>query len=242
MRKLITDKKLLFLLDEIEVILGPVSLGIMPQEQRVLARCSMQFNSGKGWTLLHIPESETSQATLCHELAHLVLLIEGWPVFLIDSHLPASDYLIQTVSMLKNLVLHIDVWKIVKNLGFDEKPDYKTEIDYLISQVQESHLLIDALPTEILHFRTAYLAQGLLCPSELETRTQLHNAASCTMPKALELAGSIIQVFERLSPLSQQLSAEALSEICGLLQIHRGILIASWPDILEQNFRSRILS
>ena len=214
----------------------------MPQDHRALARCSIQFTPETGWTLLHIPETETSQATLCHELAHLVLLIEGWPAFVIESQLPTSDSLYQTVSMLKNLVHHIDVWGIVKSLGFDEIPDYKPGLDDLISQVQESRLLINAYPSEILFFRAAYLAQGLLCPSEPETRTRLRNVASHTMPKALELANSIIQVLETHSPLSPRSCADSLSEICALLKIHRGILIASWSDMSVQNFRSHIFS
>lgn len=241
MRELVTDAQLLYLLEEVEKRLGPISLEIMPHERRILARCAMSFTTGKGWSLLHIPEEETSQATLCHELTHLILLIEGWPAFIIDSQLPTSDYLIQTTSMLTNLVLHIDVWRIVKTMGFDEIPDYAPGQEDLILQVQESRLLSDALAAEVLPFRAAYLAQGLLCPSKLETRIRLRNAASRTMPKALELADAIIQVFEKHHPLSPQSSAEVLSEICALLKIHRGILIASWPDTCEQNFRDRFL-
>lgn len=241
MREFVTDARLLYLLEEVEKRLGTISLEIMPHERRILARCSMSFTTGKGWSLLHIPEEETSQATLCHELTHLILLIEGWPAFIIDSQLPTSDYLIQTASMLTNLVLHIDVWRIVETMGFDEIPDYAPEQEYLILQVQESRFLLDAFPAEILPFRAAYLAQGLLCPSRSETRIRLRSAASRTMPKALELADTIIQVFEKHYPLSPQSSAEVLSEICGLLKIHRGILIASWPDTCEQNFRDRFL-
>lgn len=241
MRELVTDAQLLYLLEEVEKRLGPISLEIMPHERRILARCTMSFTTGKGWSLLHIPEKKTSQATLCHELTHLILLIEGWPAFIIDSQLPTSDYLIQTTSMLTNLVLHIDVWRIVETMGFDEIPDYASEQEDLILQAQESRLLSDAFPAEVLPFRAAYLTQGLLCPSKLETRIRLRDAAIRTMPKALELADAIIQVFEKHYPLSPQSSAEVLSEICALLKIHRGILIASWPDKCEQNFRDRFL-
>ncbi|MCV5639499.1 hypothetical protein OFN49_31940, partial [Escherichia coli] len=84
--------------------------------------------------------------------------------------------------MLTNLVLHIDVWRIVETMGFDEIPDYAPGQEDLILQVQESRLLSDALAAEVLPFRAAYLAQGLLCPSKLETRIRLRNAASRTMP------------------------------------------------------------
>lgn len=242
MRRIVIDKKLLHLLDEIEQVMGPISLGVMPQEHRILARCSMQFDPNKGWVLLHIPESETSQATLCHELAHLILLIEGWPVFHIDSPLPKSDYLRQAVSLLTNLVLHIDVWKIVRELGFDERPDYQSDQDYLISQVQESRYLWDAHPQEITPIRAANIAQSLLCPSEPRAQKQLRDAATQTMPESLGLADSILHIFERLSPLSPKASAEALSEILGLLRIHRGIVTAIWPEKSEPNFRTRFLS
>ncbi|WP_130237096.1 MULTISPECIES: hypothetical protein [unclassified Escherichia] len=60
MRELVTDVQLLYLLEEVEKRLGPISLEIMPHEHRILARCSMSFTTEKGWTLLHIPEKETS--------------------------------------------------------------------------------------------------------------------------------------------------------------------------------------
>ncbi|MGB7400340.1 hypothetical protein [Castellaniella sp.] len=242
MRQLITDKKLLYLLEEIEQILGSISLEIMPHDHRAVARCSMQFDPRKGWILLYIPESETSQATLCHELAHLVLLIEGWPAFKIDSPLPKSDYYRQTMSMLTNLVLHIDVWEMVRKLGFDERPDYQPDQDYLISQIQDSCYLWNGRPQDIQSCRAANIAQGLLCPSEEAARKQLRTAADKTMPEALGLADSIIHIFDRLSPLSPKASAEALSEICGLLKIHRGMLTAIWPDTHRPNFRNRFFT
>ncbi|HDL6876203.1 TPA: hypothetical protein PXL76_004299 [Yersinia enterocolitica] len=242
MRALVNDEKLIGLLNEIESYLGPISLATMPIEHRHLSRCSISFIPEHGWILWHIPEKITSQATICHELAHLILLIEGYPAFIIDSPIPNTDYLFQTTSMLKNLVLHIEVWKIVKLLGFDEIPDYKPGLEYLISQVQNSNLLIDARPNEIIQFRAAYLAQGLLNPAESETIALLRETASQTMPEELELADSIIRIFDNLSPLSPKSCAEALSEICALLKIHRGMLIASWPDRPVPDFRSRIIN
>lgn len=239
MRTLTQDKVILHLLDEIETYTGKISLSVMPEDHRALARCTIRYTPEDGWMLWHIPEVKTSNATLCHELAHLILLFEGWPAFIIDSDLPKSDYLIQTVSMLTNLVLHIEVWRVVKSLGFDEIPDYEPGLHQLIFAIKSGRLLSGAYTNEILPFRAAYIAGGLLCPAKLEIQKLLRDTASRTMPEALELADSIVRVFERLHPIDPKSSAEALSEICERLQIHRGILIASWPDIVDLHFRKR---
>jgi hypothetical protein len=231
------------MLEEIEKFLGyPIKAEPMPLGYQKLASCSINFSPERGWCLWYIPETKANQALYCHELSHLVLLIEGWPSFIVDTPIPKEDYRINTIHMLTNLVSHIEVWKMVRLLGFDETTYFDPGLQELIQLVESGHLLIGAYPTTILPCRAAYLAQGLLGPAESETQMRLRNVASHTMPQALELADSICQVFERLEPLSPQLCVEALSDICGLLKIHRGILIASWPDRVDPNFRSRILA
>jgi hypothetical protein len=86
MKRYITDTKLLKILSMIEKwIRYPIWAVPMPEEMRRshMAAVAVAPLFGHMWQFLHNPgELPPSQFTLCHELMHIILGIEGWPVLL----------------------------------------------------------------------------------------------------------------------------------------------------------------
>jgi hypothetical protein len=241
MRNLITDLKLFKILDMIEETLGyKIQAKIMPPEHRNLASCTMNIENNI-FSLWFIDEALPLQQTLCHELIHIVLYFEGYPGFIItDPFWETWQYKTQIVTMLSNLVLHIEVWKITDMLGFREH-DYYHLVDLL--EAVENITLFDKPidPRIILPGQAAYLAQGLLSPAKEEIKTKVRLAAMEKMPKALELADAICLVFDKYSPISPQSCVAALGDILDIIECPREILQPLFPPVVDMYYRNKLL-
>jgi len=241
MRNLITDAKLEKILDKIEETLGyKIQAKIMPAEHRELASCSINIENNI-FSFWYIDEDIPIQQTLCHELIHIVLFLEGYPAFILnDPSWETWQYRTQIVSMLSNLVLHIEVWKITDALGFREH-DYYHLYD-LLAAVENLTLCVKALDPRItLHGQAAYLAQGLLSPAEEGIKTKVRLAAMEKMPRALELADAICLVFDKYLPLSPQACVSALGDILDIIGCPREILLPVFPPVVDMYYRYKIL-
>ena len=233
--------KLLYLLDIIEEWLGyPIATSPMPQEHKALARCSMSRDNGR-WFLLLDTAGTSSPSTLCHELMHMVLFAEGFPAFSIPPIWRYNDYRNQVLQMLCNLVPHLEVWRLTEAYGFSEATDYDPGNRELLRLVQSSLFVTDAEPNLAFVVRGTYLAQGLLCPGLEGTHKRLRDAAYSTMPRALELADSILSVFEHNPPVSPPACEAGLYRIFEILQVPKEILTVSYADKILPNAREHIL-
>lgn len=135
----------------------------------------MSISKRDKWTLLYIPELQQGEATFCHELMHLVLWIEGYPAFSFDEKWTYLNTQREVIYMLSNLVLHINVWNMTYQYGFDEKADYK--IADLIKSVQEDSPPACIDPGILLAVSSSFLAQGLLMPASSEEKQELRDIA-----------------------------------------------------------------
>jgi hypothetical protein len=242
MRQLITDPRLFKMLDEIESWLGrTIPKKPMPLAHRANALCTTYFSPDEIFSFYYIPEESLSQTILCHELAHVVLMIEGGPMYRVTRFYPMIACFDYALNILLNLIPHIGVWKLVKTIGFDETANSRREYEELIEYVQSGNFLIEAHPDVLLQCRAIYLAHLLSAPCESEMRKSLRSAASRTMPTALESADSIRQALERLEPASQPSFAVVLQDILDMLGFPTGILQPSYLSKVDPCFRSRIL-
>jgi hypothetical protein len=142
--ELIADSRLLSILAVIEEYLGyKIETAPMPQDHKALAACSLHLENNK-FILLYIEDELPLQETICHELMHIVLSIEGYPAFRFINLFfwYPTEYRTQIVTMLSNLVLHIEVWKLTDTLGFNEQNYYS--LTELIRRIESSILFQDA--------------------------------------------------------------------------------------------------
>ncbi|MGL4982395.1 MAG: hypothetical protein ACRC4W_06050 [Treponemataceae bacterium] len=160
----VTDEKLLQILNIIEGELGyQITAEPMPKEHAKAAAASMSPNNNK-FTFLYIPEKPLIQATLCHELMHVVLCYEGFPCFQPILFLNNAQH--GCLSMLCNLFLHIEVWQMTKELGFDESPFYSLSplMEYTKKMFRDENLFSpNIIPTSTI--LTLYLLQFVLSPA-----------------------------------------------------------------------------
>jgi len=244
LRDILINPRLLNILSAIESVFGySITCEEMPLERQNNAICSIVSDQNGQWVLQRISAEPACDATICHELSHLILLLEGWPGFGLNLNLPPWDFRVQTLSMLANLALHVEVWPLVKFLGFDETPVYQDVEKVLIPQVKDQTLpqRDDIPPPAIQDVRAAYIAQGLLCPVGQDIKDQLRAAAHHTMPQALEAADSMCQAFEKRKPLAPLSCQEALHEVFAIIGAQKEILRVLFSDIVIPDFRGRIL-
>ncbi|MGR2856923.1 hypothetical protein FY046_12890 [Erwinia sp. 1181_3] len=241
MKNLLTNERLIKLTEEIESRLGIISTGYMSDEHREVARCSMAYVNQEGWRLLIDPNSALTEATACHELAHLILVIEGWPFFTVCPSIQRGTTEYQTLRMLSNLALHPDVWEIVRQMGFNEIPDYKPGIDDLVSSIDARTLGQDVHPSLVASIRGAFIASALLGPLDEGYEKKIQLSACRNMPDALALANKVVEAFEKQKPLSPTKCADALLESFQILNLEPSLLTLQEVDAIDPNFRAMFI-
>lgn len=248
LRELITDAFLMSFLDTLEATLGyTIGCAEMSKEKQEFARCSVSFTSEQKWILLYIDDAPPSQATLCHELVHILMWTEGWPAFILrQEEMNPNDIAYHgwngTLQMLTCLILHIDLWKSVKDFGFDETEDYDSLGTNFLPKVVDCDFFNYLPPLIGRSIQAVHIAEGLLCPARDELKSLLRSAAIRTMPQALELADSICAVFEKHKPLSPQNCDVAFREVLKLINVPDHVIFTVYPDETYDGLRSSLLN
>jgi hypothetical protein len=239
---MLTAPKLIVLLDSIEEYFGyKIEKRIMPTNHQALARCSISFIEEK-WILLYIPNTQVSQSTLCHELMHLVLFIEGFPAFRIAEIWEYTDTRNQILHMLCNLILHVDVWNLTKHYGFNESHDYESDIiNLLIPQIKNGTLsLFRDINIEVVFVgRTCYIAQALLCPINSDIKNQIAIFSELYMKNEYQMAITICKVFDKYNPLGPDDCIRILNEILDIINAPHEIVQIVFPEKSTPDFRRR---
>jgi hypothetical protein len=232
----IANEKLIFLLREIENFLGyKIKAEIMPPEDRVYVR--MAVSKRDEWTLLYIPELPQGEATFCHELMHLVLWIEGYPAFTFEENWTYLNLQRAVIYMLSNLVLHINVWNMTYQYGFDEKAEYK--ITDLIKSVLEDSPPAWIDPGILLAVSSSYLTQGLLMPARPEEKQELRGIAAKKIPNSLKFADSMISTLHKFFPLTPESTIKALQALFDIINVPKGIINPIFSERIAPDFRAR---
>jgi hypothetical protein len=196
-------------------------------------------NITKEFELWYIEEELQNQAVYCHELAHVVIWIDGAP----------SAYTVGPVSIRDEhtrraweLVSHISVWHFVKEMGFDEAPVHTPCIECCIRAISQGIFHSGVFPGFVIPRQALDLAFALAGPATEAARDRLRSAARDMFPKALELAESIVAHFESRPCLSPQEYTDALIRLLRLLKTPTEGLKPSFVDKTAPGFRSRILA
>ena len=256
MRDFITDQRLHKALDEIESWLGYVVPAFpMPLEIQKKSLCRMRLNKEtRLYELLFIKEESQNQATYCHELAHLVIWLNGAvtrydfldPIPMALCH--QTPYIRHFLETIWEYMQHVPTFELVKDLGYDEGPSYAPVITDLIKLIRQGQLfpVIDAISfdpqQDQIRCQASALVQGLALPMAEETRCALRKIAAERLPQSLELADAILAALGPRSLLGPQEYLEYLLEIYHIAGLPRADLRPSFVDKTDPSFRSRILA
>jgi len=149
MRRFVTDKRLHLVLNAIEQWQGsPVLLETLSPELRKARECSVCFQ-GNLFCFSAFPGETYSQTIICHELMHLCLLIDGWPNFrwkIPLADLPEDSWQYNTLSTLKNLVHHVEIWRLTSATGYSEQEDRSREIEHRLIPIVTGNRFFPKFP------------------------------------------------------------------------------------------------
>lgn len=244
MRDFITDPRLAKALDEVENWFGyPFKAAPMPLSHRKRAKCTMYLHPlTNECELLFIEAEPQSQAMYCHELNHAVMWILGAPCGCRSAPIPFQDLLeFEPIYLSWNLVTHLPLWELTRDIGFDESEDYRLLLQNMIDMIVQHRLYLDAPSDLKIPFQSVALAFGLAAPAAPELHTQIRTTAAEMIPQALESADAILSDFEKLSLLSEPGCQAALIRLFEIIRLRIERLQFSFLDRTSPNFRSRIL-
>lgn len=93
MRQYAKSRKMTLIVDIVETALGyPVKVFPLKREYSGIYEVASKINSGGYWELHVLPGKFVTENELCHELMHLVLSLEGWPVHIRSKKIPSNSW------------------------------------------------------------------------------------------------------------------------------------------------------
>lgn len=255
MRDFVVDKKLHKALDAVESWVGyAIPASPMPLQVQDVSLCRMHLNKQTGlYELLFIENEPQYQATYCHELAHLVIWLNGAVIcydFLDPIHRVfglQTPYLKHFLRTIWDYMQHVPVFEFVKDFGYNEVPNYTSVTTGFIKLMLQDQLfpVIDAISfdpqQDQIRCQASALVQCLALPMAEETRDALKKVAQEKIPQSLELADAILSALGQRTLLGMQEYQEYLLEIYQIARLPRANLLFSFAYKADPNFRSRIL-
>lgn len=244
------NKKLMFIYDELKK--NGIKVVPMYQTEKIskdaVCRTSSIDLENNIWGMSVINNVEVNDSVLCHELAHLIMFYEGFPLVVPVDDLE-SYWEGTIISFLFNLTAHLEVWRLTSLYGFPEKERYDDEVrGKLIDQIQRNvsfwESLTPQMPIHEVEKRilqaAIYIAGGIVCPCHDETKKILWESATEHFPKAVPLAHRLVQICHNALPLSPESSLRCLAELIAPLHPPMGCLMPVYPKKLFPNLRESI--
>jgi hypothetical protein len=110
MRRFTQDEKILAFIDIVEKQLGyQIPISTLTEYQFKRMPCGVQRRDGK-WIFCYYPGESYTSSLLCHELLHIVLVIEGWPYILVHNYAHGSHDTTYITDIISSLFLHAEIW------------------------------------------------------------------------------------------------------------------------------------
>jgi len=205
MKRFITDDKLIEILARIEKwIRYPVCAAPMPEKMRQSHKAAVALMYGHMWHFLY--REVPSQFTLCHELMHIILGIEGWPMLSTPELLRLDRARDTLFDVLINFSQHIVINERMHLLGYKEmdelqqgqgsRPDSN-------NQGQAQTALPQANSVEV-KVHALHAAELLLSPQGLLLDRVDRNTLQEKYPQCWILVDAICRDVEMHRPLGRQ--------------------------------------
>jgi hypothetical protein len=214
----------------------------MSAEQAAMFECAVQ-PLPNGWTFLYQPASTISESSLCHEMMHVCLWIEGWPTFSRHKSIQKNSYEHLICVNLLNTIQHIVVWERVARLGFDN------DVDEFVSGIH--NVLLPGLLSGNLYARCpeplraaligAAIAQALIHPSPHQVCGEIEAAAQRINPGAFGIAQSLREVYTKEETLSPQSFVAVLEKSLSIVSMPTNSLLHGFPPQSDAQFFAKLL-
>jgi hypothetical protein len=242
MRQYIQDRKLHSILTAIETHLGyTISAVILPKNMHKTHGAAVGIENGK-WQFQYNPGDYPSHATLCHEMMHVILSIEGWHVWQIFPFVPDGYFEILSYDFALTLPQHFCINRRVEVLGYMEREEFEKDMCNFAHAIQEKQPVPPAHQVHFYRIQVLSIAHLFLAPSAHRAKVSFRNALQQHRPRMLSLVDSICEVVLKWQPLDSQSSEYLVYDILEALGMRKEILRPSQLDNIyfPDFFASRI--
>jgi len=188
-------------------------------------QCAVCHIYKKKWEFLYGKNWKQTDSDIFHELTHISLCIEGWPI---AKHIPyRADYTKYTIERMWNLAYHTKIWEREKRCGFSQKERVTDELkEYVIPEYQDHNTvqksyygLEDQDYGWKLRYRVIYLASVLLSPVQIDHKNHLRTLLINNLPQPVyQQVDSICEVFVEHSQSFPQSLEIALGEVLKIIK------------------------
>lgn len=206
-----------------------------------MMHCGVFLHSGR-WEFHHIPENALTASCICHELMHICLYLEGWPIFYRKINIVEGSYEHIILSLLLNTVQHVELWDRVRILGYDN--DVQNEIHdvqfVLLPRLRDGSLYSQAPSMPRSSLIAACLTQALLSPLPRQVKREIRRVAQQKFPRPMELCLALSDLLDKARPLSGQSSVEVLRKSCEVVSLPKESLRHEFPPNSSPDMFARI--
>ncbi len=186
---------------------------------------------------------------ICHELAHLILLLEGLPVAVPKQNMEGT-FEGSMLGYINNMVHHLEVWRLTQALGFPETTRYEQSIRAdMLNRMKNLQAFLPGVWIQHPHpivepslLREAYyIASGILCPCLENTKRSLRQTVGQYLPNIAPLVDQLVQACHNALPLSPESALACLGSLIEPLMPPPGSLLPLYQAQPVPAFREKIL-
>lgn len=241
MENFIHHKKIAYLLNEIDSYLGYHIQAIpMHPLESAYRQCGVQLVDGK-WTFQYVPGDIPSQDIICHELMHIVLSIQGWPVIAARTGLPSPVHTV--LGLLAPIGEHTCIYGMVSALGYNPIPnDAGSTPKDLIHSMIGQQLVAAFAPVQRPYAGAIFLCEALLSPHSEEDFDNIILSAQKWMPESYLMAIRMASIYKNNFPITPDNHISTLREAMGVVALPEDIVAPIYPQKIGQNFFDKIMN
>jgi hypothetical protein len=242
MRRFIKDPKLAVILERLEIWWNKRIVAVpMPAVSRTMLIAALQWVNN-AWQFQYRPDTPPTQETICHELMHLVLATEGWPIWIRPDGIPTGSPEHRIFNAAMNISQHAKVYKMVSDLRYSERAAHDPDIRSMVDLLLEGRYFHDLPPKQQTDLTTLYSVESLISHASRPRKRELRRILEKMNPKALERASAIVLYLETHQQHGAQENASVLQNILDIIQWQRGNPQPVFPDISDPGLFARMLS
>lgn len=238
MRHLIKNKKLAHILDIVEETLGyPIKAASLDSSDKGVYSAAVVLKNNF-WELQYTNGTKISDDVLCHELLHIILFLEGWPLVFLHQRIGASSPERLLLCQIFDHLQHSVLWERVIKLGYtnEEVEEYKEFLQP--GRMRATYLHYPQPLREKL--RACMLQPVILLPMPELLKSKILGLASREIPAAYNHAVAINNSLSDFFPLNPQSYQKAIEKNIEMLSMPKDSLKCEFPTGTYPNLFEKI--
>lgn len=221
MRNYIKDKALHGALDKIEAALCyRIKAEQISESDAEYTFYQMNNRDGR-WVFECVLNTQIPQEGICHELSHMKMILEHWPLIGVDRNQPDYHPALDTLwFMLKTLCEHVEVHRLMAEEGYsDEKHDSEEVLTMLAGGVAARFAGASDPSGFVPYFVVARLANALLSQAHPDLKKRLEATAARICPREYEESRDILALFGNPPSITQDNYLDKILGMCRILHL-----------------------